>query len=137
VEPLDRTAQLAALIAASVPTKEPGKHPATRAFQAIRIFINRELDELQGALDAVLDVLGIGGRLVVISFHSLEDRMVKRFMRKEAKGDPYPHDLPVTVEQLHARLQIIGKAVRPDKQAIAINPRARSALLRIGEKIAA
>jgi len=137
VTPVSRTGQLAALIAASVPRKERDRHPATRAFQALRIFINRELDELQDVLGDVLDVLGIGGRLAVISFHSLEDRIVKRFMRQAAAGDPYPHDLPVTAEELNARLQIIGKALRPGKQEVAANPRARSAVLRIGERIAA
>ena len=135
--PVSRTGQLAELISASVPAREADKHPATRTFQAIRIFINSELDELQSVLDEVLDVLGTGGRLVVISFHSLEDRIVKRFMRNQAAGDPYPPDLPVVAAQLRARLKIIGKALRPGKQEITTNPRARSAVLRIGEKIAA
>ena len=133
---ISRTVQLAELIAAAIPRKERDKHPATRSFQAIRIFINRELDELKQVLDQVLDILNTGGRLAIISFHSLEDRIVKRFMRKAAMGDPYPHDLPVTVKELHARLKIIGKPSRASEEEVRNNPRSRSAVLRIGEKLA-
>ena len=133
---ISRTVQLAELIAAAIPRKERDKHPATRSFQAIRIFINRELDELKQVLDQVLDILNTGGRLAIISFHSLEDRIVKRFMRKAAMGDPYPHDLPVTVKELHARLKIIGKPLRASEEEVRNNPRSRSAVLRIGEKLA-
>jgi 16S rRNA (cytosine1402-N4)-methyltransferase len=135
-QPISRTGQLATIIAEANPAWEQGKHPATRAFQAIRIFINRELEELETVLEQALDCLGIGGRLVVISFHSLEDRMVKRFMRREARGDSLPRSVPVTDDQIHRRLQIIGKALKPGAAALAENPRARSAVLRVAEKIA-
>ena len=120
------TAQLAALVAAAVPVKEKDKHPATRSFQAIRIFVNGELDDLRACLDQVVDVLQRGGRLAVISFHSLEDRIVKRFMRDQARGDDFPPGLPVTADQLKPRLKIVGKAIRPGAAEVAANPRARS-----------
>ncbi|MDH5613502.1 MAG: 16S rRNA (cytosine(1402)-N(4))-methyltransferase, partial [Gammaproteobacteria bacterium] len=104
-------------------------------FQAIRIFINRELDDLAECLEQSLDVLAPGGRLAVISFHSLEDRMVKRFMRKHAKGDDFPLDLPVTQAQLKPRLREVGKAIKPGKTETEQNPRARSAVLRVAEKL--
>lgn len=131
------THQLANLILATVPTRERDKHPATRSFQAIRIFINRELDELSAALMQARDVLATGGRLVVISFHSLEDRIVKRFMRAEARGDNFPPDLPVAEALLKPKLKIVGKAITPSLSETEQNPRARSAVLRIAEKIAA
>jgi len=132
---IDTTGKLAALVQKVVPTKEKDKHPATRTFQAIRIFINRELQDLKAVLEQVVDALIPGGRLVVISFHSLEHRMVKRFIRNEVKGDPYPRELPVMQEQLRPRMKIIEKSLRPDAGEIATNPRSRSAVLRIAEKL--
>ncbi len=129
------TAQLAAIVAAAVPTREPGKDPATRSFQAIRIFINKELDDLKACLDDVLEILKPGGRLVIISFHSLEDRMVKRFIREQEKGDSYPPDLPVTRMQLHPRLRAIGKPIRPSDEEVSNNPRARSSIMRVAERL--
>jgi 16S rRNA (cytosine1402-N4)-methyltransferase len=133
--PIRTTGQLAALIAEASPVHEKGKDPATRSFQAIRIFINGELDDLQQALPQALDVLKPGGRLAVISFHSLEDRIVKRFMRDEARGDEFPPDLPVPQSALTPRLKLIGKAIRASEQEVAANPRARSAVLRIAERL--
>ena len=130
------TGQLATIVAAAVPTREPGKDPATRSFQAIRIFINKELDDLKACLNDVLDVLKPGGRLVVISFHSLEDRLVKRFIREQEKGDSYPPDLPVTQVQLHPRLRAVGKPIRPGDEEVSTNPRARSAIMRVAERLA-
>jgi len=134
-QPIATTGQLAAIVAAAVPTREPGKDPATRSFQAIRIFINKELDDLKTCLDDVLDVLKPGGRLVVISFHSLEDRLIKRFIREQEKGDSYPPDLPVTQLQLHPRLRAVGKPVRPTDEEVRTNPRARSAIMRVAERL--
>lgn len=134
--PITTTAQLAGLIAANVRTREPGKHPATRSFQAIRIFVNRELDELRSVLPQVLEVLATGGRLVVISFHSLEDRIVKRFMQAEARGQQPPKSVPVRDDQIVRRLKLIGRAERPSAAEIDANPRARSAVMRVAEKLA-
>ena len=133
--PITSTAQLAALIADASPVHERGKDPATRSFQAIRIFINDELGDVKACLPQALDVLRPGGRLAVISFHSLEDRIVKRFMRDEARGDDFPPDLPVPQSALSPRLRCIGKAIRASKQEIDANPRARSAVLRIAERL--
>ncbi len=133
--PLETTAQLAAIISDAVPVKEKGKHPATRSFQAIRIFINGELDDLSSCLDQVIEVLAPEGRLAVISFHSLEDRIVKRFMRDQARGDDFPPDLPVTVDQLQPTLHGVGKAIRASAIEVGANPRARSAVLRVAEKV--
>ena len=130
------TGQLAAIVAGAVPSREPGKDPATRSFQAIRIFINKELDDLKAFLNDVLDVLKPGGRLVVISFHSLEDRLIKRFIREQEKGDSFPPDLPVTQLQLQPRLRTVGKPVRPNEEEIRANPRARSAIMRVAERLA-
>jgi len=133
--PITTTAQLAALIAEAVPVHEKGKHPATRSFQAIRIFINGELDDLQAALPQAVDVLRPGGRLAVISFHSLEDRIVKRFLREQAKGDPFPPGLPVPQSALNPAVRLVGKQIRASEQEVAENPRARSAVLRIAERL--
>jgi len=134
--PITRTKQLAEIIAAANPKWEKGKNPATRAFQGIRIHINRELADLEDGLEAALEALRPGGRLVVISFHSLEDRIVKRFMRKQAKGDTHlPPGLPVTEDMLKRRLKLIGKARKPTKHEVEINPRARSAVMRVAEKL--
>lgn len=133
--PITTTAQLAEIISAANPSHEKHKHPATRSFQAIRIFINRELDELHDVLSQSIDVLAVGGRLVVISFHSLEDRIVKRFIRKHVRGDDLPRDLPVTADMLNPRMRAIGKAIYADEAELAVNPRARSAVLRIAERL--
>ena len=135
-EPISTTLQLAKLIDSAVPFKEKHKHPATRSFQAIRIFINRELEELKMILPQTINALAPGGRLVVISFHSLEDRIVKRFMRDEQRGPVLPPDLPVMPEAYAPRLRIVGKPVRASTEEIKANPRARSAILRIAERAA-
>lgn len=134
-QPITTTKQLASIIAKAHPRWEIGKDPATQSFQAIRIFINNELDELTTCLGQVLDVLKSGGRLVIISFHSLEDRIVKRFIRDQSRGDRYPAGVPVTQAQLNPRLKAIGKAIKPGDAELERNPRARSSVLRIAEKI--
>ena len=130
------TGELATLIAQAAPSTEHGKHPATRSFQAIRIAINNELDQLESVLPQAANALTTGGRLVIISFHSLEDRMVKRFLREQSKGDPFPPDLPVTHNMLKPTLRLIGKAIKAGKEEISRNRRARSAVLRVAEKVA-
>jgi 16S rRNA (cytosine1402-N4)-methyltransferase len=135
-KPITRTGELAEFIKEANPSWERDKHPATRAFQGIRIFINSELEELESALDQSLELLKVGGRLVVISFHSLEDRIVKRFIARQAKGDEFPRNLPVSQEMLNPRLKPIGKAQKASRQEIEKNPRARSAIMRIAEKTA-
>ena len=134
---LSRTAQLAELISNAVPFKDKHKHPATRSFQAIRIFINAELDELESVLSTALEMLAPQGRLSVISFHSLEDRMVKHFMKKQSKGEEIPKGLPLREDQIqrNRKLKIIGKAIQPSDAEIQANPRARSAVLRIAERL--
>ncbi|MFN6970733.1 MAG: 16S rRNA (cytosine(1402)-N(4))-methyltransferase RsmH, partial [Rheinheimera sp.] len=135
--PLTRTSQLAALIAATAPKSfKEKKHPATRSFQAIRIYINSELEQVKTALDAALAVLKPGGRLAVISFHSLEDRLVKQFMRLHSKPPAVPKGLPLTEAQLkrHLPLSLVGKAIMPSDAELEQNPRARSAVLRIAQK---
>ena len=134
--PLTSTLQLANLIAEAVPIKEKHKHPATRSFQAIRIFINNELGELEAVLQDSVDVLATGGRLCVISFHSLEDRMVKRFIAKESKGESYPRHFPIKDADIHRRLKKVGGLIRSTDEELNDNVRARSARLRIAEKIA-
>ncbi|MGH8547563.1 MAG: 16S rRNA (cytosine(1402)-N(4))-methyltransferase RsmH [Methylococcales bacterium] len=135
VSPIRTTLQLAGLIEAAVPSRDPNKHPATRSFQAIRIFLNRELEELQAGLDQAIQALKPGGRLVVISFHSLEDRIVKRFMRREAKGGDFPAGLPVDSSSYRPRLKAMGRSTRPGQSELATNPRARSAVLRVAERL--
>jgi 16S rRNA (cytosine1402-N4)-methyltransferase len=130
------TSQLADLVARAVPTREPGKHPATRTFQALRIHVNDELNEIQRCLGQVTGLLATAGRLVVISFHSLEDRIVKRFIRQESQGPVFPKGVPVRVTATHGRLRAIGKPVRPSSEELAANPRARSAIMRIAERLA-
>ena len=134
--PLATTGQLAALVREAVRTREPGQDPATRTFQALRIHINQELEQLALALPQALDMLNPGGRLVVISFHSLEDRIVKRFMRDEASpASSLPKNLPLKASQLPpARLALIGKPVKASAAEIDVNPRARSAVMRVAEK---
>ncbi len=133
--PIATTGQLASIVATAVRTRERGQDPATRTFQAVRIFINRELEEIEAALPQAVAALKPGGRLVVISFHSLEDRMTKRFMRDEAAGERVPPEIPVTADALRGgRLQLIGKAIKPDYFECSANPRARSATMRVAER---
>jgi len=131
---IETTGQLAELVKAANPAWEKGKHPATRAFQAIRIHINNEIEQIEKALDEAVELLRGEGRLVVISFHSLEDRIVKNFLTNKAKGDKFPRDVPVTVEQLNPTLKKIGKAIRAKETEVLNNPRARSAVMRVAEK---
>ena len=132
--PITGTRQLANIIAEANPKWEPHNHPATRAFQAIRIFINRELEDLELALECMVDKLVVGGRLVVISFHSLEDRIVKRFMRDQARGIQLPRHVPVVDSDAGKTLNLVGKAMKPSNEEIARNPRSRSAVMRIAER---
>ena len=130
------TRQLGELVAKVVRTREPGKNPATRTFQAIRIYINRELEELAHVLPQCVDSLKIGGRLAVISFHSLEDRIVKRFMRDTARGEKIPHRLPIRdADMPKGKLKLIGKAIQAGEEELKLNPRARSAVLRVAERV--
>lgn len=135
--PWTRTRQLAEMIARVNPSKEKNKHAATRSFQAIRIYINSELDEIDQALNGALRVLATGGRLSVISFHSLEDRLVKHFIRKQEKGPEVPPGLPLTEAQLAGgrTLKSVGKAQKPSVEEVAANPRARSSVLRVAERL--
>ncbi|WP_088329986.1 16S rRNA (cytosine(1402)-N(4))-methyltransferase RsmH [Lacimicrobium sp. SS2-24] len=136
-QPLTRTAQLAALIDEAVPFRDKHKHPATRSFQAIRIYVNSELDEVKQALKGALHALKSGGRLAVISFHSLEDRLVKRFMREQSRGKQVPARLPVTSAELDEgkAMRLVGKAMMPSEAELKINNRARSSVLRVAEKL--
>jgi len=134
-QPITTTARLAKIVADANPKWEKDKNPATRSFQAIRIFINAELEELDEVLQQSVDVLAPGGRLAVISFHSLEDRRVKRFIRDEARGGDFPPDLPVTDSQMNRRLRAVGKDIRAGKEELAENPRSRSAVLRVAERL--
>jgi len=131
---LQTTTQLAKIIAEAHPAWETHKHPATRSFQAFRIFINRELEQLQQTLPQTVEILRPKGRLVIISFHSLEDRIVKRFMKREARGDNFPANVPVTVDKIQPRLRIVGKAQFATVEEVSGNPRARSAVLRVAER---
>jgi 16S rRNA (cytosine1402-N4)-methyltransferase len=133
--PIVRTSQLAAIVAKAVRTREPGKNPATRTFQALRMFINDELGQVEKGLAGALQVLDRGGRLAVISFHSLEDRVVKRFMKRESEVDPALVDLPVVPPELQPRLKLVGKKARAEHVEVDSNPRSRSALLRVAEKV--
>ena len=135
-QPINTTKQLASIVAAANPSHEKNKNPATRTFQAIRIFINQELDDLKTCLAQAIELLAPGGRLVVISFHSLEDRIVKRFIREQCKGDDFPVDLPVMHEQLNQNMKMIGKAIKAGREELNENPRARSAVLRVAERLA-
>jgi len=132
---ISRTRQLADLIEAVLPRRGKQKHPATRTFQAVRIHINNELGELQAFLDKVLTVLRVGGRLCVISFHSLEDRMVKRYLRDHSRVNPALAKLPVVPDGAQPDMALPAGAIRPDAAEVAANPRARSAVLRVGERI--
>ena len=133
--PLATTGQLAALVREAVRTREPGQDPATRTFQALRIHVNQELEQLALVLPQACSLLAPGGRLVVISFHSLEDRIVKRFMRDESTADRLPKHLPLRSADLPpAPLRLVGKAVKAGAEEVAANPRARSAVMRVAEK---
>lgn len=134
IAPIDSTGRLTEIVARAVPTRETGKNPVTRTFQALRIHINGELDELRDALPQAMEVLAPGGRMVVISFHSLEDRVVKQYMRAEARGEQVPVGLPVRDDQITRRLRIVGRALRPSPSEIQRNPRARSAIMRVAER---
>lgn len=135
--PIDDTAELARVVAGAVPRREPGKHPATRTFQALRIQVNDELGQLERVLPAAVAALAPGGRLAVISFHSLEDRMVKRFLRDQSRDDPAWAGLPMVPAAAQARLKLVGRAVFPGEEEVRRNPRARSAVLRAAERVAA
>lgn len=132
-QPLTRTKQLADLIDQAVPFRDKHKHPATRSFQAIRIHVNEELQELDAVLDQAVDALAPDGRLVVISFHSLEDRRVKRFMREQSRGPAIPKGVPVTAAEDQARFRVVGKAVQATDRERADNVRSRSAVMRVLE----
>jgi 16S rRNA (cytosine1402-N4)-methyltransferase len=135
IEPITRTLQLAEIIKKAHPSWEKHKHPATRSFQALRIFINQEMDALKNALSQTVDLLDKNGRLAAISFHSLEDRLVKRFIRDQAKGKATDLDLPFLPLDHQPTLKAIGKAIYPSDNEIRQNPRSRSAVLRVAEKL--
>ena len=135
-EPLNDTRQLAEIIKQAHPRWEKKKHPATRSFQGIRIFINNELGDLEECLNQSYRCLAMNGRMAVISFHSLEDRKVKRFFKQMVEGDKLPPDLPIIDEAVNRKMRLVGKQTKAGKQELADNPRARSAVLRVAEKIA-
>ncbi|MCO8166611.1 16S rRNA (cytosine(1402)-N(4))-methyltransferase RsmH [Pseudomonas sp. 21LCFQ02] len=137
VRPFERTADLAEVLKVANPAWEKGKHPATRAFQGLRIHVNNELGDLETGLEAAIDALEVGGRLVVISFHSLEDRIVKLFMRKLVKGeaDNLPRNLPVQAKVFEPRIRLVGKAQFASEAETRANPRSRSAVMRVAEKL--
>lgn len=135
-KPITRTLELAQILSAAHPAWERGKHPATKAFQAIRIFINRELADLEALLSQIIDCLKVGGRLVIISFHSLEDRRVKRFIRDQEQGIKLPKNLPIRDIERGIRLIKVGKPIKPANSEIQDNPRARSAVMRVAERVA-
>ena len=137
VEPITRTAQLAQIVARAVRTREPGKNPATRSFQAIRMHVNDELGEIERGLAASLKVLPPGGRLVVISFHSLEDRLVKQFMRRESSPDPALAKLPMLPAGYAPRLELVGRKLKAGDAELRANPRSRSAILLVAERLEA
>ena len=135
ISPILRTGVLAEMIKEANPSWERDKHPATRAFQGIRLFINRELEQLELVLDQALEILRPGGLFVVISFHSLEDRIAKRFIAKHARGDDFPRGLPVAQSQLNPKVKPQSKAIKPSRDEIDRNPRARSAVMRVAAKL--
>ena len=137
LKPFERTADLAAVLTEANPAWEKGKNPATRAFQGLRIHVNNELGDLERGLDAALESLAVGGRLVVISFHSLEDRIVKQFMRRHAKGeaDNLPRHLPIIPKAFEPRLKLLGKPIFASDAEVKANPRSRSAVMRVAEKL--
>ena len=131
------TTQLAAIVASAIPKIEPGQNPATRTFQALRIFVNSELEELSLILPKCLDLLAVGGRLVVISFHSLEDRIVKRFIQNEQNRDDLPSNFPIKASELpQPRLMAVGKPIKPSAAEVKQNVRSRSAVMRVAERTA-
>ena len=131
------TRELAALVAETVRTREPGQHPATRTFQALRIFINQELEEIEKVLPQAVKCLRMKGRLVVISFHSLEDRIVKRFMQTASKADRLPSNFPIRANEINeATLKVIGRPIKPSDAEVSANPRSRSAIMRVAERTA-
>ncbi len=132
---IENTTQLADIISAAVPVKEKNKHPATRSFQAIRIFINRELESVETGLRGAADVLALQGRLAVISFHSLEDRLVKRFMRTQSTPEKLPPGLPVMNAGLQAPFRLVSKSIVASEAEVSVNPRSRSARLRVLERV--
>ncbi len=133
---IETTKQLCDIVAQCVRTREPGKNPATRTFQAIRIYINRELEELENILPQCVEQLKEGGRMSIISFHSLEDRIVKRFMRDMAQGDKVPKFVPIrAVDVPQGKIKLVGKPVFASEAELAVNPRARSAVLRVAERL--
>ena len=134
-KPITRTEQLASIVKDANPAWEKDKHPATRVFQGIRIFINKELEDLKNVLPDILDVLAVGGRLVVISFHSLEDRIVKRFIRDQEKGKHIPKGFPILEKDIIRRMRSITKAIKSSDHEIKNNIRARSAVMRIAQKV--
>ena len=133
--PIVTTARLAAIVSAANPSWEKGKHPATRAFQAIRIHVNEELEQLKAALDAALEVLDKNGRLVVICFHSLEDRIVKQFIKKQQRGGDVPRHVPILDADIIRPMKAVGKAIKASVEEVDNNPRARSAIMRVAEKL--
>jgi len=134
--PVETTRQLAALVEKAVRTREPGQHPATRSFQALRIFVNQELEELSLVLPQAASLLAPGGRLAVIAFHSLEDRIVKRFLRDESRPPQLPSRLPIRASELpQPRLMLVTKPIRSSDAEVAANPRARSAILRVAQRV--
>ncbi len=137
-EPLTRTGQLAKLIKTAAPQREIKKHPATRSFQAIRMYINSELEQIEKVLASSLNVLAEEGRLVVISFHSLEDRLVKQFMKKHSQGRQVPRGLPISEEEIQKgkKLSLVGKRLKPSKQEVDVNVRSRSSVLRVAQRLA-
>ena len=137
IAPITDTAQLAEIIDLAVPVKDKYKHPATRSFQAIRIYVNSELDEIKTGLKAALHTLAPQGRLTVISFHSLEDRLVKRFIREQSRGLNVPHGMPIMQAEIDAAkaMKPIGKAIKPSADELQRNVRARSSVLRVAEKL--
>ena len=138
-QPIVTTLQLAEIVATAVRSRKQNQNPATRTFQAIRIYLNQELEELSLSLPQCVELLNPGGRLVIISFHSLEDRIVKRFMRAAANPDLLPRRLPIRNKEMQnfspQKLRLVGKAVRPRENEVAINPRARSAVMRVAERV--
>ena len=136
--PITRTGELAKIIKTAAPQREIKKHPATRSFQAIRMYINSELEQIEHALAASLEVLAESGRLVVISFHSLEDRLVKQFMKKHSQGKKVPRGLPISEEELQKgkKLSLVGKKLKPSKTEVSENVRSRSSVLRVAQRLA-
>jgi 16S rRNA (cytosine1402-N4)-methyltransferase len=131
------TSELAKLVGETVRTREPGHNPATRTFQALRIFINKELEEIETMLPQAVECLKVGGKLVVISFHSLEDRIVKRYMQNAARRDSLPSNFPIRANEINeARLTLVGRAIKASDAEINVNPRARSAVMRVAERTA-